>query len=145
MTGQLTYIRLTEPTTTAVDHINNLIKQMSRTPKLMDEAHLRRVLANPGSFLVAMDGDRIVGCGQLCVEVLPSKVKGWLEDVVVDSEYRGQGIAGKIIEMAVSEARNQGCKHINLTSGADRESAHGLYERMGFKQRTSVQFRLNLT
>jgi GNAT superfamily N-acetyltransferase len=142
---QLSYRNLINVTPEAVRDINHLIRQMSRDPRQMDEPYLQRVIDNPGCLLAVWDGERIVAYAQLCVEVLTTKVKAWLEDVVVDEGYRGQGIAAQLLERAVQEAKAMGCKHINLTSGTDRASAHSLYERNGFVERDSRQFRLNLT
>jgi GNAT superfamily N-acetyltransferase len=142
--AELEYGRLTEVSPQAVQDINALIKQMSRNPREADEAYLRRVVAAPGAVIVARDGDRIVGCAQVSFQTLVSKVKGWVDEIVVDEGYRGQGIAGRLLDMSIDLAREAGCKHLNLTSGDDRASAHGLYEKAGFRRRDSVQFRLDL-
>jgi GNAT superfamily N-acetyltransferase len=127
-----------------VRSLNHLVAQMSRQPHVMSEEHYRRLVAFPGAVFVARDGERIVGLAQLVVNVLPSKIKGWAEDVVVDEDYRGKGIARKLLELVVAEARQAGCKHLNLTSGNDRAEAQALYAALGFKLRDSQLYRLDL-
>jgi GNAT superfamily N-acetyltransferase len=142
--AEINYGQLEEITPRAVEELNSLIVQMSRDPRAIDEAYLVRVLAAPGTLIVARDGDRIVGCAQVSIQVLLSKVKGWVDEIVVDEGYRGHGIAGRLLQLSVDFARKAGCKHINLSSGDDRTSAHGLYEKSGFRPRNSVQYRRDL-
>jgi GNAT superfamily N-acetyltransferase len=143
--AELQYSRLEEVTARAVKDLNGLIVQMSRDPRPIDEPYLERVLAAPGALIVAKDGDQIVGCAQVSIETLLSKVKGWVDEIVVEEGYRGRGIAARLLDLSIDFARESGCKHLNLTSGDDRVSAHGLYEKSGFRPRNSVQYRLDLS
>lgn len=52
----------------------------------------------------------------------------YLCDVVIDEAYRGRGFGLALVEAALSDARIQGLRGILATG-----SAHGLYERFGFK------------
>lgn len=140
----LEYGYLTEATEGAAEDLSALVRQMSRQPRPIDRQYLQRLVDSPGVLIVARDGDRIVGCAEVVIGILPSKVKGWLEDVVVDGEYRGYGIGKKLVSMSIEYAREAGCRHLNLTSGDDRGSAHGLYESQGFKRRAAGAYRLDL-
>ena len=55
---------------------------------------------------------------------------GLIEDVAVDSNYRGKGIGIKLIQNLTSEAKNMGCDKIVLNSSKDNIS---FYEKSGFK------------
>jgi GNAT superfamily N-acetyltransferase len=143
--AELKYGQLQEVSPRAVEDINKLIFQMSRNPRELDEAYLARVLAAPGALIVARDGDRIIGCAQVSILTILSKVKAWVDEIVVDEGYRGQGVAGRLLHLSTDFARQAGCKHINLSSGDDRAAARGLYEKSGFSPRKSVQYRLDLT
>jgi GNAT superfamily N-acetyltransferase len=139
----LKYGYLTEATPQAVVELNSLVAQMSRKPREMDLDYLRRVLDAPGTLVVVWDEGRIIGCAQVSIEMLISKIKGWIDEVVVDESYRGQGVAKRLMEMAIEYARRAGCGHVNLSSGSDRGSAHSVYEHLGFYQRDSAQYRLD--
>jgi len=140
---KIVYERLERLSDQAVDDLNKLIAQLSRHPKVMRREHFQRLLDEQALF-VARDGERIVGCVEVAVDVVPSKVKGWLEELMVDDDYRGRGIARVLVRMAVDYARQEGCVHLNLTSGGDRGTAHAVYEALGFYQRDSSVYRLDL-
>lgn len=140
---KIEYERLEGLTDQAVNDLNKLVAQLSRHPRAMEREHYQRLLDEAALF-VARDGERIVGCVEVVVDVVPSKVKGWLEELMVDDDYRGQGIARELVRMAVDYAREAGCVHLNLTSGDDRGVAHAVYEALGFYRRESAVYRLDL-
>ncbi|HEY2004269.1 MAG TPA: GNAT family N-acetyltransferase [Candidatus Saccharimonadia bacterium] len=140
----LDYGYLTKASEQAAEDLSALVQQISRQPRAIDRQYLQRLVDSPSVLIVARDGDRIVGCAEVVIGILPSKVKGWLEDVVVDEHYRGRGIAKKLVSMAIDYAREAGCRHLNLTSGDDRGLAHGVYEAQGFKRRAAGVYRLEL-
>jgi len=51
------------------------------------------MIASPASdVLVASDGEQIVGSLTLVVFRIPTGVRAWIEDVVVDDGARGRGV-----------------------------------------------------
>ena len=55
--------------------------------------------------------------------------------MVVDKEYRRQGIGKLLIQEAEKYTYNIGYNGIRLTSGWDRNDAHLFYEKCGFLNR----------
>ncbi|MBO3735776.1 GNAT family N-acetyltransferase [Glycomyces niveus] len=55
---------------------------------------------------------------------------GWLSDVYVDREVRGQGISKRLIAHIVDEAERLGLKRVLLATG----DAQGLYRQFGFDE-----------
>ena len=55
-----------------------------------------------------------------------------IHDLVVLPEYRGMGVAGKILEAMENKARMTGCYKITLEVRSDNAKAMRLYRRMGF-------------
>ncbi len=55
-----------------------------------------------------------------------------LESVHVRSDLRGRGIGGKLLEAAVTRARQAGCYRVQLLSNTVRTDAHRFYERHAF-------------
>ncbi len=132
------------PSDNAVLDLNQLLPQMSEHGKVMTFDYLGDLLAAPGVLAVAKDGDQIVGCAYLAIEKIPTKIKGWIEDVVVDERYRGQGLAKRLLQLLLDAARGAGCMHVNLTSRPERGAAQHLYGQLGFAQRSTRVWRANL-
>jgi GNAT superfamily N-acetyltransferase len=81
--------------------------------------------------LVAFEKDRCVGTIAIVEDDLAKRpdLTPWIASVYVDKDFRGHGIARLLIESAVRKAKGLGIKKIYLHT----ETAHGLYEKMGWK------------
>ena len=121
-----------------------LLPQLSRTADA-DPENLRQVVASPATtLLVARQGDRIVGMCTLATFHIPSGVRSWVEDVVVDESTRGGGIGSALVETAVHLAKEAGARSVDLTSRPDRSEANLLYQRLGFSRRETNVYRIQL-
>lgn len=88
--------------------------------------------------------DRVVGMATLVpIEQLTGRT-GRVEDVVVDKEYRGQGIGKRLMELIVAEAKRLGLEKLELTSNPARKAANKLYKSLGFKRKETNVYRLVL-
>jgi ribosomal protein S18 acetylase RimI-like enzyme len=96
--------------------------------------------ADTAVFLARVDG-AIVGSLTLAFYRIPTGMKAWIEDVVVDDAARGHGVGRLLNEAALDEARRRGAKNVSLTSRPSREAANRLYQRIGFKQRATNLYR----
>ena len=92
----------------------------------------------------ASGADSVVGAMVLVMFPLPSGLRAWIEDVVVDEVARGQGIGAALNRQAIQIARDAGARTVDLTSRPDREAANRLYARLGFDQRATNVYRLEL-
>ena len=72
---------------------------------------------------------------------LPTGLRAWIEDVVVDEAARGQGIGAILTQEAIRLAQDAGARSLDLTTRPSREAAGRLYERAGFKQRETRLYR----
>ncbi|SFF97812.1 GNAT family N-acetyltransferase [Streptomyces mirabilis] len=125
-----------------VDAFGRLLPQLSSTAKPLDyEALDRMVTCDANTVLVARTPDAIVGTLTLVLLPLPSGLRARVEDVVVDSAARGQGVAGLLTQEALRLAREAGARTVDLTSRPDRAAANRLYERLGFQVRQSTVYR----
>ena len=75
---------------------------------------------------------------------IPTGVRAWIEDVVVDTEARGMGIGQALNEYAIQMAEQAGAKTIDLTSRPSREAANRLYQRLGFVARETNVYRYTI-
>jgi ribosomal protein S18 acetylase RimI-like enzyme len=102
------------------------------------------VRSEAASLLVARDGEAILGTLTLAVFRIPTGVRAWIEDVVVDERARGRGIGEALTLHAVELARSAGARSVELTSRPSREAANRLYRRLGFEERETNVLRLTL-
>ena len=94
-------------------------------------------------FVARVDG-RIVGSLTLVLYRIPTGLKAWIEDVVVDETARGHGVGEALSLAALDEARQHGAKSVSLTSRPSREVANRLYQRIGFAPRDTNVYRYDL-
>jgi GNAT superfamily N-acetyltransferase len=89
-------------------------------------------------------GGDIVGTATLATFQTPTGIHGWIEDVVVDQDYRHKGVGKALNEACLKKAREIGLREVNLTSNSRREAANNLYQSMGFIQRETNVYRYSL-
>jgi GNAT superfamily N-acetyltransferase len=96
------------------------------------------------TLFLARDDGRIVGMLTLATFQVPTGLRAWIEDVVVDEAARGAGVAAALVQAALDHAGALGVRTVDLTSRPQREAAHRLYLRMGFETRTTTVYRRTL-
>jgi ribosomal protein S18 acetylase RimI-like enzyme len=131
--------------------INFLLHQLSEKAKDQSIPDLKRILGKRDVFLAgAFDNSILVGmAGIYFKETLMRKAgviedPGDIEDVVVDKEYRRRGIARKLTEFLIKEAKKRSMDCAELTSNLNRKEANAMYESMGFRKRETNYYRLEL-
>ncbi|HEU4949087.1 MAG TPA: GNAT family N-acetyltransferase [Kribbella sp.] len=126
-----------------VEAFERLLPQLSRSAKPLDAEALSKLVAWDGNRLLVgrVDGD-IVGALTLVMFPIPTGMRAWIEDVVVDESARGRGVGAALTQEAVRLARADGARTVDLTSRPSREAANRLYERLGFQVRDSRVYRL---
>jgi ribosomal protein S18 acetylase RimI-like enzyme len=122
-----------------------LIPQLSSSAPPPGRAGLEAIVGNPNCalFVARIDGT-IVGSLTLAMYPLPTCVKAWIDDVVVDESARGRGVGESLNRAALEEARRRGAKEVDLTSRPQRDAANRLYVRLGFAQRDTNVYRYEL-
>jgi ribosomal protein S18 acetylase RimI-like enzyme len=124
---------------------NRLVPQLSRSAAVPTPELIREIVeAQASTVLIARDGrdkGRIVGLLTLVVFRIPTGVRAWIEDVVVDEAVRGRGVGEALSREAVRRAIELGARTVELTSRTSREAANRLYQRLGFVRRDSNVYR----
>ena len=77
----------------------------------------------------------------LVVFRIPTGVRAWIEDVVVDAAVRGRGVGEALSQAALTRAAAAGARTVDLTSRPSREAANRLYRRLGFVPRETNLYR----
>ncbi|MET0911418.1 MAG: GNAT family N-acetyltransferase [Ilumatobacteraceae bacterium] len=124
-----------------VTAFERLIPQLSSSPP-PTRAQLADIVENNSTvlFLARVRGE-IMGSLTLAFYRIPTGLKAWIEDVVVDDAARGRGVGAALNQAALAEARRRGAKDVSLTSRPSREAANRLYLRLGFVARETNMYR----
>ncbi|HEX9553750.1 MAG TPA: GNAT family N-acetyltransferase [Streptosporangiaceae bacterium] len=140
-----------EVTSDVVEAFGRLLPQLSTSASQLDADALSVIVSAPAStLLIARAGGEIVGTLTLVIFPIPTGIRAWVEDVVVDKAARGKQFGGKrvaetLTTEAIRIARQGGAKTVDLTTRPSRVAAGKLYERLGFEQRDSRVYRYSLT
>ncbi|MEA2901002.1 MAG: hypothetical protein QOH36_889 [Actinomycetota bacterium] len=128
-----------------------LVPQLSRSAPVPTDDELAEIVSSPATMLLAARVDdgadgadgagRIVGLLTLAAFRIPTGVRAWIEDVVVDQAVRGQGVGEALTREAVRLAAAAGARTVDLTSRPSREAANRLYRRLGFVVRETNVYR----
>ena len=128
--------RVTHADDALVESIAALIPQLSPRRAPPDLAALTALADDPGtSLLLARDGDVVLGMLTLVLYRVPTGLRGWIHDVVVDASARGRGVGETLMNEALRLAAGAGAISVELTTRAEREAANRLYQRLGFERR----------
>lgn len=129
-----------------VEDVLSLMKELTDEVVVTPEMLLSTVNSPSSHFFAALDEkERIVGCATLCVYDSPTGKKASVEDVVVSSECRGQGLGRMLMEHLIDYARREiGDVDIHLTSRPHRVKANELYQKLGFKRKETNAYVMKL-
>ncbi len=139
-------VEATEVSEALLVAMEKLIPQLSRSNPPPSAEELQLMIDSDSSrLLLALDDDgTILGSLTLVLFRIPTGVRAWIEDVVVDGDARGMGVGDKLNRFALEMARDNGAVSIDLTSRPTREAANRLYKRIGFEQRSTNVYRYDL-
>lgn len=133
---------LTTITTEAVAAFNRLLPQLSSSAQPLDAGALKAIVsAEASTVLIARMEGSIAGTLTLAMFPVPTGVRAWIEDVVVDESARGNRIGEALVLRALKIASDAGARTVDLTSRPSREAAGRLYEKVGFQIRESRLYR----
>jgi ribosomal protein S18 acetylase RimI-like enzyme len=134
---------VTSPSAEIVAAVGALVGQLSSSAPAPSAAQIEALVASTATrLLLARDAQgRIVGMLTLALFPIPTGLRAWIEDVVVDREAREQGIGALLTQEALALARADGARTVDLTSRPSREAANRLYTKLGFHPRETNVYR----
>ena len=119
-----------------------LLPQLSSSGKLPSRSDMEEMIMSPATqLLLARSDGKIIGMLMLVLFRIPTGLRAWIEDVVVDGDARGKGAGEALTRAAVASAIERGARTVDLTSRPSREAANRLYQRVGFKLRETNFYR----
>lgn len=137
---------VTQASAEVIEALARLVPQLSSSAPPPGAEEVEEMVAAPGTVLLVArdDSGTIVGSLTLATFRIPTGVRAWIEDVVVDESARGAGVATALNTAALDIARARGARTVDLTSRPTREAANRLYRRLGFTQRETNVWRFSL-
>ena len=130
---------------TLVNAVARLVPQLSSSTLPPTRIELEVIVAGPSTMLLlARKGRAVVGMLTLAIFRIPTGIRAWIEDVVVDAEARGQGVGEALTREAIRIAGTHGARTVELTSRSTREAANRLYQRLGFERRETNVYRFSV-
>jgi len=128
-----------------LEGINALLPQLSSSATALTLDQLAAIIASDAITLFTADIDGVlVGTLTLATFPIPTGIRAWIEDVVVDTNARGHGVGEALTKAAVAYAAALGAKTVDLTSRPSREAANALYRKVGFVQRETNVYRFTI-
>ena len=141
----LEIIEAKEVTPELIEAMESLIPQLSSSnPPPYFEVLSKIVQSEASTLFIADSEGKIVGSLTLALFLIPTGLRAWIEDVVVDESARGQGVGEALNQAAINHAQSAGAKTVDLTSRPSREAANRLYKRIGFVERSTNVYRKDL-
>ena len=139
--------RVTEADEELVEAIVRLLPQLSTSAPAPSVGDLSEIVGSPATVFFVLrngEGGTIVGALTLAIFRIPTGVRAWIEDVIVDQAVRGQGGGELLTRAALDAARAAGARTVELTSRPTRQAANRLYQKLGFVTRQTNLYRYDL-
>lgn len=128
------------------DEICRLLGELTQSPTAFTAETLASIAADEASVMFLLSvGGRMAGMLSAGVYTTPTGRKAWIEDVVVDSAYRGRGFGRMLVEHAVEYVRQWAPVTLMLTSRPSREAANALYRSVGFELKETNVYKMDIT
>jgi ribosomal protein S18 acetylase RimI-like enzyme len=122
-----------------------LIPQLTQNNTPPSRQELALLLSSGSSLLYLARhpdfGDDIIGLATLILYRVPTGLRAYIEDVVVDERARGKYIGEALTRACLERAEQAGASQVMLTSNPNRVAANRLYQHMGFKLRKTNVYR----
>ncbi|OGH47203.1 MAG: hypothetical protein A3A51_01590 [Candidatus Levybacteria bacterium RIFCSPLOWO2_01_FULL_39_10] len=113
-----------------LDEVKKLIYQLDPSANI-NEQSLYKAILNGHLSKVERDG-KLVGLGWIFPRRTLLRKQAVVEDMIVNNEYRGQGLGEKILKDLIKWAKKEGIEVIELTTNPKRIAANSLYQKVGF-------------
>jgi spermidine synthase len=121
---------ISDPTDQQVEQIIQLYRQAGWWPdSAPDDIDLtRKIIQGSQIFIAALEEDEIIGMGRAISDGISD---AYIQDVTVRKDFRGSGIATRIIEMIIKTLQQQ---NINWIGVIAENNTHPLYQQLGFEK-----------
>ena len=123
--------------------MQRFLNQLTTEPMVLTESMFHQLLDSENSHLFfIMKEEQIAGMLTVGIYYSPTGGKAWIEDVVVDETFRGQGLSKVLVAHAIEFVKSQQIPLLMLTSNPKRIAANKLYQAMGFERKETNVYRM---
>mgnify|MGYP003291157673 FL=1 len=123
--------------------MQRFLNQLTTSPMVLTESMFHQLLSSENSHLFfIMKDEQIAGMLTVGIYYSPTGGKAWIEDVVVDETFRGQGLSKLLVAHAIEFVKSQQIPLLMLTSNPKRIAANKLYQAMGFERKETNVYRM---
>jgi ribosomal protein S18 acetylase RimI-like enzyme len=144
----LTISQVTQVTEELYKACLRLIPQLTSHNPPPSRQELALLISSPSSILFMAQhlnfDTEIIGLACVVIYRVPTGVRAYIEDVIVDENARGRGVGEALMQACLERAEHAGASQVMLTSNPNRQAANRLYQRMGFEQRNTNVYRFRL-
>ena len=118
------------------DAVRRLLKQLGYPVSSQElDTRIEHIRAGGGEIFVAKDQDHIAGCINTYIDVrLAEGICGEVVSLVVDRNYRGNGLGKQLLDHAEQWLLQQGCKNLRVRANAKRHGANQFYVDAGYEE-----------
>jgi ribosomal protein S18 acetylase RimI-like enzyme len=99
-------------------------------------AFLRQLARFPASYLVATDGDRVIGV----VLGTHDERKGWINRLAVIPAYQGRGVATALVRACDAAIRAEGIHIVAALVEPGNPSSSRVFQKLGYRTDVEVQY-----
>ncbi len=123
--------------------MQHFLDQLTSNPMTLTETMFRQLLESDNSHLFfLLKDEQIAGMLTVGIYYSPTGGKAWIEDVVVDESFRGQGLSKLLVAHAIKFVKEKQIPSLMLTSNPRRVTANKLYQTMGFGKKETNVYRI---
>jgi len=123
--------------------MQRFLDQLTSNPMTLTETMFRQLLESDNSHLFfLLKDEQIAGMLTVGIYYSPTGGKAWIEDVVVDESFRGQGLSKLLVAHAIKFVKEKQIPSLMLTSNPRRVTANKLYQTMGFGKKETNVYRI---
>lgn len=135
---------LTQSDAHILHEINRLLSQLTDSGVRLENQDLLRIIESVNSRLfILYCGGEIAGMLTLGNYITPTGRKYWIEDVVVDTRFRGKSLGRKLVGYAIDYvSATGGGSTLMLTSNPARIAANALYKAVGLTPKDTNVYKM---
>ena len=123
--------------------MQRFLDQLTPEHMILTEEMVKQLIASENSHLFfLMQDEQVAGMLTVGIYYSPTGGKAWIEDVVVDEAFRGQGLSKLLVAHAIQFVESKQIPLLMLTSNPTRVAANKLYQAMGFGRKETNVYRM---
>ena len=123
--------------------MQRFLDQLTPEHMTLTEEMVKQLIASENSHLFfLMQDEQVAGMLTVGIYYSPTGGKAWIEDVVVDEAFRGQGLSKLLVAHAIQFVESKQIPLLMLTSNPTRVAANKLYQTMGFGRKETNVYRM---